>query len=95
MSTQGISGIREKMDREFAAIRADLKRIEALATASQGAPKPTPRAEARLDRALALLRKLEWGTSEPGRRGHRQCPVCKSAEPSHADACDLASLLDG
>lgn len=95
MSTSGISGIREKMDREFAAIRADLKRIEVLAAASQGAPKPSPRTDARLDRALALLRELEWSASDAGRRAHRQCPVCKSAEPRHADACELASLLDG
>ena len=74
MSTSGISGIREKMDREFAAIRADLKRIEVLAAASQGAPKPSPRTDARLDRALALLRELEWSASDAGRRSFTYTP---------------------
>lgn len=41
------------------------------------------------DRAITMLRKLEWAGGDAGDR----CPVCFRRDPHHAPNCDLATLL--
>jgi hypothetical protein len=85
MAAMSIALLRERMDREFAAIRADLKRIEGIVTSLRDA-KDGPSKD-HLPRALALLSAMEW------QRAH--CPVCKGTQPKHAAGCELASVLGG
>ena len=84
--------LRERMEREFAAVRADLRRIESAVTSQRDA-RPSRESPARLTHAIALLRDLEW--SAAGKRVHRHCPVCDGTEPKHADGCGLAAVLAG
>jgi septal ring factor EnvC (AmiA/AmiB activator) len=87
MSISDISSIRERMEREFAAVRADLKKIEAAIETSRRELKGSQDAHARLRRAMAVLREVEW------RGATKHCPSCKGAEPHHAAGCELAAVL--
>lgn len=90
-----LSDIKQKMEREFAAMRADLKRIESRVNSGLPDPAETKRAQTRHRHALALLRRLQWQPADSAhpRRGHRHCPVCEGAEPKHAGECELAEVL--
>jgi hypothetical protein len=90
-----LSQMKDRMEREFAAIRADLKRIESRLSAGLPDPAEARRAQTRLRQALAVLRGLQWQPADPAhpRRGQRHCPVCRGAEPEHADGCVLADVL--
>lgn len=90
-----LSQIKDKMEREFAAIRADLKRIEARLGAGLPDPAEAKRAQARLRHALSALRRVQWQPADSAhpRRGHRHCPDCHGAEPKHAEGCEIAAAL--
>jgi hypothetical protein len=96
MTNTGIAGIRERMEREFAAVRAELRKIENAVEASRRDLKGSTDAHARLRHARELLREIEWRGADPaaGRRAPRHCPACKAAEPRHADGCELAEVLE-
>jgi hypothetical protein len=90
-----LSGIRERMEREFAAVRAELRKIESAVEAARRDAKSSRDANERLRRAHALLREIEWhgagGASGSRAKGH--CPSCHGTEPKHAAGCELAGVL--
>jgi hypothetical protein len=55
-----LATLREKMEREFFAVRNDLKRLEGLLAAGNRDAEALRKSKQSLDRALALLRRLEW-----------------------------------
>ncbi len=87
--------MKDRMEREFAAIRSDLKRIESRLNSGLPDPTETKRAKTQLRQAVAVLRRLQWQPADSAhpRRGARHCPVCAGAEPKHAGECELAEAL--
>ena len=78
--------LKERVEREFAAVRADLRRIEGIVTSLRDAKDVRPQGD-QLKRALALLSSMEWQKTH--------CPVCKGTQPKHAAGCELAAVLGG
>jgi hypothetical protein len=90
-----LSAIRERMEREFAAVRAELRKIETAVEAARREAKGSRDARERLRRAHALVREIEWlGAGDAaGSRAKRHCPSCHGTEPKHAGGCELAGVL--
>lgn len=87
----GLAQIRERMEREFAAVRADLKRMEGLLAALQRDAETSRDVRQRVNRAGALARELEW---KGATRSHAEsCPVCHGVRPAHEEDCGLAAVI--
>ena len=90
-----LSQIRDRMEREFATLRADLKRMEGALSAVQRDIVTSRDARQRVKRASALLRDAEWQPAHGARAktAQRTCPVCGGAQPNHGAGCNLAAAL--
>jgi len=95
MAGMSLSEIRERMEREFAAVRAELRKIESAVEAARRDAKGSRDKNERLRRAHALLREIEWQGAgvAAGSRAKRHCPSCHGTEPKHGSGCDLAGAL--
>lgn len=80
---------------DAATIAELLARLSAAQIAGEAAADRSAKHATERDRAVSLLRRLEWaGRSLPG--GHPYCPTCLSFEGNggvHAPGCEIAEVL--
>lgn len=95
LSISGALGIQANRDACLAGADA-LAQIAAAQAAQRTLADENARLRERLDRALALLRKIEWeGIEIHDDEGHANscCPACHAVALPHTPDCELARLL--
>ena len=90
-----LAQIQDRMEREFAAVRANLKRMEDMLSTVQRDVAGSRDARERAQRAITSLRDIEWRSASAHGAKARQptCPSCGGAEPEHVAHCGLAAAL--